>query len=52
MTEMFELTAKTTPGARLVRIAESRHKSIQLTVKLMVIAHRPEEAVTLRWELL
>jgi hypothetical protein len=36
----------------LVRIADSKDKSIQQTVKLMVIAYRPEEAVTLRWELL
>jgi len=37
----------------LVRIADSRDKSSQQTVvKLMVIAYRPEEAVTLRWELL
>ena len=36
----------------LVRIADSRDKSFQQTVKVMVIAYRPEEAVTLRWELL
>ena len=36
----------------LVRIADSRDKSFQKTVKLMVIAYRPDEAVTLRWELL
>ncbi|HEX3248709.1 MAG TPA: hypothetical protein VHS05_04720 [Pyrinomonadaceae bacterium] len=36
----------------LVRIAGSRDKSVQLTVKLMVIAYRLDEAVTLRWELL
>ncbi|HJY26837.1 MAG TPA: hypothetical protein VJ306_02290 [Pyrinomonadaceae bacterium] len=34
----------------LVRIADSRDKSFQMTVKLMVIAYRPDEAVTLRWE--
>ena len=36
----------------LVRIADSRDKSFQLTVKLIVIAYRPDETVTLRWELL
>ena len=37
----------------LLRIADSRDKtSQQMVVKLMVIAYRPEEAVTLRWELL
>jgi hypothetical protein len=37
----------------LLRIADSRDKnSEQIVVKLMVIAYRPEEAVTLRWELL
>jgi hypothetical protein len=37
----------------LLRIADSRDKnSDQVVVKLMVIAYRPEEAVTLRWELL
>jgi len=37
----------------LLRIADSRDKnSGQIVVKLMVIAYRPEEAVTLRWELL
>jgi hypothetical protein len=36
----------------LVRIVDSRDKSFQHTVKLMVIAYRPEEAVTVRWELL
>ena len=35
-----------------VRIADKKNKSTQQLVKLMVIAHRPEEAVTLRWELL
>ena len=34
----------------LVRIADKKDKSTQQLVKLMVIAHRPEEAVTLRWE--
>jgi hypothetical protein len=36
----------------LVRIADTKNKSFQQTVKLMVIAYRPDEAVTLRWELL
>ena len=36
----------------LVRIADKKDKSFQQLVKLMVIAFRPEEAVTLRWELL
>jgi hypothetical protein len=34
----------------LVRIADKKAKSTQQIVKLMVIAHRPEESVTLRWE--
>lgn len=34
----------------LVRIADKKDKSTQQLVKLMVIAFRPEEAVTLRWE--
>jgi len=33
----------------LVRIADKDRNTLQL-VKLMVIAHRPEESVTLRWE--
>jgi hypothetical protein len=36
----------------LVRIADTRDKNFQQFVKLMVITYRPEEAVTLRWELL
>lgn len=36
----------------LVRIVDSKDKSVQKTVKLLVIAYRPEEAVTVRWELL
>ncbi|HEY2962691.1 MAG TPA: hypothetical protein VGJ37_09775 [Pyrinomonadaceae bacterium] len=36
----------------LVRIVDSKDKSFQQIVKLMVIAYRPEEAVTVRWELL
>ena len=36
----------------LVRIADTKNKSFAQIVKLMVIAYRPDEAVTLRWELL
>ena len=36
----------------LVRIADKKDTSFQLLVKLMVIAYRPEESVTLRWGLL
>jgi len=36
----------------LVRIADSRNKNFQHIAKLMVIGYRPEESVTLRWELL
>jgi hypothetical protein len=36
----------------LVRIADKKDKSFQQLVKLMVIAYRPDESVTLRWELL
>jgi len=36
----------------LVRIADSKDKSFQQIVKLMVISYRPEESVTLRWELI
>jgi hypothetical protein len=36
----------------LVRIVDSRDKGFQQIVKLIVIAYRPEEAVTVRWELL
>jgi hypothetical protein len=36
----------------LVRIADKKDPSFQQLVKLMVIEHRPEESVTLRWELL
>src|SRR6185503_6881412 len=34
----------------LVRIVDSKDKSFQQIVKLLVIAYRPEEAVTVRWE--
>jgi hypothetical protein len=36
----------------VLRITDTKDKSFQRIVKLMVIAYRPEEAVTLRWELL
>jgi hypothetical protein len=36
----------------LVRIADKKERRTQHLVKLMVIAHRPEESLTLRWELL
>ena len=36
----------------LVRTVDSRDKTFQQIVKLIVIAYRPEEAVTVRWELL
>ena len=36
----------------LVRLADTRNKSFEKIVKLIVIGYRPEEAVTLRWELL
>lgn len=36
----------------LVRIADKKDTSFQQLVKLMVIGHRPDESVTLRWELL
>ena len=36
----------------LLRVADSRDKASQQIFKLMVIAYRPEEAVTVRWELL
>jgi hypothetical protein len=34
----------------LIRIADKKDKSFQQIVKLMVIAYRPNESVTLRWE--
>jgi len=36
----------------LVRIADTRDKSFQQIFKVIVVAYRPEDAVTLRWELL
>lgn len=36
----------------LLRIADTKDKGFQQLIKLMVIAYRPDEAVTLRWELL
>jgi hypothetical protein len=36
----------------LVRIADSKNQGFRQIAKLMVIAYRPEESVTLRWEVL
>jgi hypothetical protein len=36
----------------LVRLTDSRDKTYQQFVKFLVVAYRPDEAVTLRWELL
>jgi hypothetical protein len=36
----------------LLRIADARDRNFQRIIKLMVIGYRPDEAVTLRWELL
>ena len=36
----------------LVRVTDSRDKNYEQLVKFLVVAYRPEEAVTLRWELL
>jgi len=36
----------------LLRLADKKDKSFQHVVKLMVIAYRPNESVTVRWELL
>ncbi len=36
----------------LVRIVDTKDKGFQQIVKLIVIAYRPEEAVTVRWELM
>jgi hypothetical protein len=36
----------------LVRTVDQRDKNFQQIVKLMVIGYRPEESVTVRWELL
>ena len=36
----------------LVRIVDTKDKGFQQIAKLLVIAYRPEEAVTVRWELL
>jgi hypothetical protein len=36
----------------LVRIVDTKDKGFQQIIKLMVIAYRPEEAVTVRWELM
>jgi len=36
----------------LVRVTDTRDKNYQQLVKFLVVAYRPEESVTLRWELL
>jgi len=36
----------------LVRITDNRDKGFQQIVKVLVVAYRPEESVTVRWELL
>lgn len=36
----------------LVRIGDAKNKSFQQIAKVMVIGYRPEESVTVRWELL
>lgn len=36
----------------LVRVADTKDKNFQQIVKLMVVSYRPEESVTLRWELM
>jgi hypothetical protein len=36
----------------LVRLADTKDKNFQQIVKLIVIGYRPDESVTLRWELL
>jgi hypothetical protein len=36
----------------LVRIVDTKDKGFQQIVKVIVIAYRPEEAVTVRWELM
>ena len=36
----------------LVRVADTKDKNVQQIVKLMVVSYRPEESVTLRWELM
>lgn len=55
--KLFEVKSSATAAIKLghiylVRIVDSKDKSVQHVVKLMVIAYRPDEAVTLRWELL
>lgn len=36
----------------LVRVTDTRDKNYEQLVKFLVVAYRPEESVTLRWELL
>lgn len=55
--KLFEVKSSATAPIKLghiylVRVADTKEKSLQVVVKLMVIAYRPDEAVTLRWELL
>lgn len=55
--KLFEVKSSATAPIKLghiylVRITDTKDKSFQHVVKLMVIAYRPDEAVTLRWELL
>jgi len=55
--KLFEVKSSATATIKLghiylVRIADTKDKNYQQVVKLMVIAYRPDEAVTLRWELL
>jgi hypothetical protein len=55
--KLFEVKSSATAPIKLghiylVRIADTKDKNYQQVVKLMVIAYRPDEAVTLRWELL
>ena len=36
----------------LVRVTDNKDKGVQQIAKLLVVAYRPEESVTVRWELL
>jgi hypothetical protein len=36
----------------LVRVTDNKDRGVQQIVKLLVVAYRPEESVTVRWELL
>lgn len=55
--QLLEVKSSATAAIKLghiyiVRLADAKDKNTHLIVKLMVIAYRPDEAVTLRWELL